>query len=146
LGSPRTKADPSPQRQPLLLRQDSHDGGCAVDELPGIEGAIVEFDLSSLDFGKVQYVVDDGQESGSGALEALQRAPLLGREACIVEQQLGISENPVQRRANLVAHRGKEVGLGRVRLVRGGFRRLQFLALPVALADVPDRAQDDRLA
>ena len=113
----------------------------------------IELDLSGLDLREVEDVVEHRQESRPRPLDQLQEAALLGAEIVAVEEEVGEAEDRVQRRPDLVAHRGQEVGLGLARLLRRreqpfgallGAAQLDRLRL--ALRDIADRDEHGRLA
>ena len=89
-----------------------------VDGLDGIEGEDLELHLAGLDLREVEDVVDDGEQALSGAGDDVGEAALTGRQLA-GGQQFGHDQHAVHRRADLVAHRRQEVGLGSVRILGG---------------------------
>ena len=90
---------------------------------------ILEFELSSLDLGEVQKVVDDVEQVLARALHGLG---VLALSACEprFQQQLRHAQNAVHRRADLVAHPGEERAFRVVCCFRRFARQAQrFLAL-----------------
>ena len=67
-------------------------------EVPGFDGH-----LPGLDLGYVQYVADQLEQGGGGALDGVQ-VVLLARCQRGEFQEFQSTENPVQRGADLVAH------------------------------------------
>src|SRR5688572_19090117 len=102
--------------------------------------------MSRLDFGEVQYVVDQGEEMALALLDAFQVIALRfgNRPADTQHQQLGVTGDGVERRAQLVAHRREEIALRLVgrfgSLARGTqlFFCLQTLSQIVAEVELPD--------
>ncbi len=85
-----------------------------------------ERELAGLDLGQVEHVVDQAEQVLAVALDPLEHvAHLLGRFAVdAVADQLGVAEDGVERRAQLVAHIGEEL-----RLVLARLRELPALVL-----------------
>ncbi len=63
-----------------------------------------------LDLREVEDVVDDLEQRVAGGANRLHIVPLLGRDVG-AQQQACHADHPVHRRPDLVAHRGKELGL-----------------------------------
>jgi hypothetical protein len=86
----------------------------------------IELELSGLDLGEVEHLVDETKEVGAGAVHALQRlGGFLGTEPRRVgDQHLGEPDNGVERSAQFVAHAGDELGL-----VLAGLLELPILVL-----------------
>ena len=89
----------------------------AVDQAGEREHRGLELEPPGLDLGEVEHVVDDAQERLRAVAHGRDGAALRGVEPLAVEH-FHHAEHAVHRRADLVAHGGKE---GRLRLV-GGFR------------------------
>ena len=70
-----------------------------------------ERQLPGLDLRQVEHVVDQTEEMLAVGLQAFQHlAHLLGRFAIdVVEDEFGVAEDGVERRAQLVAHVGQEL-------------------------------------
>src|SRR5262245_18120380 len=83
-------------------------------------------ELTSLDFGEVQYVVDQAEKVASIALNALQRRAgfLWHFPVNAVQDQFGVSQDCVKRGAQLVAHIGEKLRL----VLTGNLKLLAFLA------------------
>ena len=82
--------------------------------------------LSGLDLGKIENVIDQSEQMLAIALNAGQHpAHFFGRLAVdVVHDEFGIAEDGVHRRAQFVAHIGEEL-----RLVLARFRELPALVL-----------------
>ena len=109
---------PQPDRAVPQLRLEQADG--TVHGGQHIERLRAGLQLAGLDLGEIQHVVHHPQQRGAGALQAL-RVLLLRRLQGGAQQHVGVADDGVHRCADLVAHVGDEVGLGRV----GGFRCTQ---------------------
>ena len=79
----------------------------------------VQLELAGLDLRKVEDVVDQPEQRLAAAARDLGEAALLVVELGL-EQQPRHADDRVHRGADLVAHGGEELGLGRVREVRAG--------------------------
>ncbi len=111
--------------------------GHALHQLQQAAGALIQAHLPRLDPRDVQDVVDDVQERVAAFADHAHVVLLLGGQIH-VEQQLADAQHRVHRRADLVAHVGQEVALGRA----GGLRR--FLGAAELLLGLPDlRDVDD---
>jgi hypothetical protein len=77
---------------------------------------VLEFQASGFDLREVEDLVDHREQHLARTADRLAEFTLLRRQRR-VEQQFGRADHAVHRRADLVAHRGHEVGLG----VRSGF-------------------------
>src|SRR5215467_59028 len=75
-----------------------------------IELSLVEFELSRLDFRKIEQVIDQREQGIRGILDRAQVFALLAGERS-AQRKLGHSHNRVHGCANLVAHVGKELAL-----------------------------------
>jgi hypothetical protein len=106
----------------------------AVDHLAGLDRLERDRALPRLDARQVEDLVDESQEM-SPALEDVLDAVALVRRFRVELEELGESQDAVERGAKLVTHARQELALGPV----GGHRRflglLRALALP-ALAVV----------
>jgi len=80
------------------------------EDLLQAEGHCLEADLSGLDLGQVEDVVDHRQQCFGRCQDDARELGLLGWQVAEC-QQLRHPDDPVQRRADLVADRGEEVGL-----------------------------------
>ena len=135
-----------------------------LDALPQIEGTLLEVHLARFDLGKIQDVVDDGQERLAAGMDCVH-AVALGLGQRRVGKDAGHADDPVHRGADFMAHHGEKFALGPLR--RLGLAR-QFLLMgqrleqaQLAFAQFPrglpppldardnephHRAQDDRHA
>ena len=70
-----------------------------------------EGELPRLDLGEIEDVVDQAEEMMPVGLDALQSvADCLGNVAeDVVEDEIGVAQHGVHRRAELVAHIGEEL-------------------------------------
>jgi hypothetical protein len=146
VGSPRSTEghfgpDVVVQLQPLLRSaQCERTAGLGDDRLKR-EVDLLDAQAPRLDTGKVEDVVDDGQQRLGGGLDRLQVFALLASDLG-VEKQIRHADDAVHRRADLVAHVGEEVALGPARRL-GGLLRLEQLDLAqLALGDVAVGALD----
>ena len=87
-----------------------------VDELVEVEVVEEQVHLAGLDLGDVEDVVDHRQQMLAGRADLLQVADLLAAavELGVLEQDLAVADDGIERRAQLVAHLGQELGLGAV--------------------------------
>ncbi len=90
------------------------------DQLAEAKVNIFELHETGLDFGKVEDVIDDGQEGAGGFLGEGEVFPLFVGEVG-VEGEIGHSENAVHGGADFVTHICHKFAFGAV-----GFFRLQF--------------------
>ncbi|MNL26187.1 hypothetical protein D3C87_1477020 [compost metagenome] len=127
--------DVAGQLQALLVgAQGEHLGGLA-EQLLEVEVGGFQLELAGFDLREVQDVVDDVQQRIARPLEDADVIPLLVGEDGI-PQELGHADDGVHRRADLMAHGGQELALGK-RGVQGlvlGLAQLRLGAL--ALGDV----------
>ena len=73
----------------------------------------IERQLTGLDFGEVEHVIDQAKQMLAVGLQALEHLAHLVRclAVDVVENELGIAEDGVERGAQLVAHVGQELRL-----------------------------------
>ena len=90
---------------------------CRLDAVTQIEGVVFNVHLPGFDFGKVEDFVDDAQKCVTAVVDGICVVALLVTEFGI-HQQAAHPDDGIHRRANFVAHGGKERTLGLV----GGFR------------------------
>jgi len=90
----------------LLGQQPDHRFG----QLAQVEGRGFQFNLVGLELGVVEDVVDDAQHLLGRAVGGAQQVGLLGGQAG-GEQHVDHRQDAVERRADLVAHRGEEFAL-----------------------------------
>ena len=101
------------QREALLRRQRLDRD---VDALDQIGERIIrqrQRELAGFDLRQIEHVVDQAEQMLAVGLHALEHAAHLLRRLAVdvVEDQLGVAENGVERRAQLVAHIGEELRL-----------------------------------
>jgi len=85
----------------------------------GLELDRLELQLACLDLGEIEDVVDDAEELVSGRLRGLDVVALLGGERGVA-QEIGHSDDAVDRGPDLVAHPRQEVRFG----AGGGLREI----------------------
>jgi len=108
--------------QALLRGLLRHQVERALDAVPQREGLALQLELTRLDLGEIQDVVDDDQQRVAAEAHRLGVVALVGGQLA-VEQQPGHADDGVHRRADLVRHGGQEGGLrrgGRLCLLSGG--------------------------
>ena len=102
----------------LRDRVAAHDREAIVDERCRSEGVTVELDPARLDLREIENVVHDGEQGRAGQARHLGMASQVGRKTARSREEVGESDDGVERRADLVAHRGQEFGLRRARSFR----------------------------
>ena len=90
-----------------------------------------DFHLAAFDLGQVEDVVDHVQQHLARLLDVLHVALLLVVQRLDRAQHVAEADDAVQRRAQLVAHRGQEVALEAVHLVELHIHLGQFVHLDV---------------
>ena len=80
------------------------------DDLVQVERHVVQIEVPGLDFREVEDVVDQLEQVVTRVTEHFDVLALLGGERRF-PQQVGHAEDPVHRRADLVAHRRQEFAL-----------------------------------
>ncbi len=110
----------------LLRRQRLDRAEHVVDDVLHRIGGERKLELAGLDLGQVEHVVDQAEQMPAVAFDALEHVLRLLRRLAVdaVENQFGVAEDGVERRAQLVAHVGEEL-----RLVLARFRELMALVL-----------------
>src|SRR5262249_7850680 len=73
----------------------------------------LQYELAGLDLGQIEHIIDESKQMLAVGLKVFEYAQhLLGWLAVsAVRHQFGIAQDGVERRAQLVAHIGKERGL-----------------------------------
>ena len=102
---------------------DGVGGGDVGQKIAEGEGRGAQLDLAGLDFGEVEHVVDHAQEVFAAGLDDAEALLLIGRHAGIGLEHLGVADDAVERRAQLVAHSGEEGtfrAVGGLGLIAGG--------------------------
>ena len=74
-----------------------------------LERLFFQFELAGFDFGKVENVVDDGQERIAAVADRFDQLALFGGQFRF-QQQAGHGDDAVHRRADFVAHVGQKFG------------------------------------
>ena len=128
------RADIDGAEHALLARPRLQFVADALDQLMQIEHRAVELEAAGLELGIVENVVQHRMQALCRLLQRLGIAPLRGVEPG-VEQKLGHGDHRAERRAELVAHHGDQLGLGPV----GGLSL--YALLPLGL-DRLDKALD----
>ncbi len=95
-------------------------GGSRSQQLKRRHETVVQVDrgplqhqFASIDLGQVENVVDDDQQRLTAGADGANKVLLLIVEVS-GQQQLGHTDHPVHRSADLVAHIGQKVALGRI--------------------------------
>jgi hypothetical protein len=96
--------------QPLLAGELGQHGGHLLQQEPDVEVHPLELEPTGLDLGEVEDVVDQPEQRPPGRLDTRRQPVLLGVEGG-AEQQVVEADDAVERRPDLMAHRGQEVGL-----------------------------------
>ncbi|OQB96627.1 MAG: hypothetical protein BWX86_00663 [Verrucomicrobia bacterium ADurb.Bin122] len=109
-------------------------GGLAGEEFEGLldaggdfEGDALKGDPAGLDGGKVEDVVEHGQERLAGGADGADALALVGGELAAFEEEAGHAEHAVEGGADLVGHGGEELALGARSLVGLGFGEAECL-------------------
>ncbi len=98
-----------------LEGRPAHHRDRVVEEGAHRERNRIELELSGLDLRDVENVVDDGEQGLAGDADQLQVAAVLRIVIGASQQQVGIAEDAVEGRADLVADHREELALGRAR-------------------------------
>ncbi len=107
----------------FLGRSGSDEAQARLDALAHVERNVLDRNLARLDLGEVQNIIDDGKERVPAVADDFRVLLLLSCELC-VKEEAGHADDGVHRRADLVAHGGKECRLRLVCLFRGDARLL----------------------
>ena len=97
-----------------LLPHQAHRG---LDDGADIEPILAELDLAGLDPGDIEDIVDKPQEVRAAVVNVANIFAVFGVAEGAVNLLLhdfGESDDGVERRAQLVAHGGQELGLGAI--------------------------------
>ena len=86
----------------------------------------LDFHLASLDLTHVENVVNQRQQVFAAAAHDAQLVPLAGCQIFVMSQNLGITKDGIQRRAQLMAHAGQEITLGTISAFGRFLGTLQF--------------------
>ena len=128
-GAQQARVDVDVQTQTLGLGHLAADVGDTVKDAGEMEVGLFQDELSGLDLGEVENVVDQAQQVLAREMNLLEAVALVLRSTA-VERQVGQADDGVHRRADLVAHVRQEIALGMaggLRQARGGLQRLRAL-------------------
>ena len=130
-----------------LLGQRGDGRRDAIDHGPQLEGLEIERHLAGFDLGKIEDVVDQAEQMLAGILDLAQVRHLRFAPGTlgVLEQDLAVTDDRVQGRAQLMAHAGDEVRLRAGRLLARPDRLVQLAFHALAVADVGE-ARDHRRA
>ncbi len=119
---------------PRLARSLEHRDGAAED-LGNRDLRELELHAAGLDLGEVEDVVDQREQMPSGLEHVVDVGELAFVELAehLLVQHLAEADDRVQRRAQLVRHRGQEVGLVAARRLELAVQPLELVAHPVHL-------------
>src|SRR5204863_10075140 len=81
-----------------------------------VEGLFFQLEFAGFDFGKVEDIIDDGEQRIAAVANRFDQLALFGGQFRF-QQQAGHGNDAVHRRANFMAHVGQKVGFG----AGGGF-------------------------
>ena len=101
------------ERQAALLGHRLQQVGDVAHRLRDQRGLRVQLDAVELDAREIEQVADDGDQVLGGVAQHVQPLALQRRQR-LDRHQLRHADDAVQRRAQLVAHRGQEARLGGV--------------------------------
>ena len=127
--------------EPLVFDLDGHDGRNAVKDLLEWERNGLHGELSGLDLGEVEDVVEQPEERVGRRVDLIEIVLLSGGERG-AEGELCEADDGVHRRADLVAHVGEEGALGprcALRLLLGPLERF---CEQLPLCDLSGDAED----
>ena len=125
--------------QIFAFRQRKEYFGDVVQKLLHVQEFRSEIHLVGFQFGKIQHVVDELQQCASRLLNRIQSLFLLGFAHMAALQQFAESYDRIQRGAQFMAHRCKEIALGTVRRLRGSHGDFKLTFALIDLREV-DRA------
>ena len=113
------------QREALGCSGLVEHGRRLLHDIHQVEVDRLQFQVPGLDFRKVQDVVEDAQQVLPRLLQHLGPGALL-RVQRTADEQVVHAQNAVHGRADLMAHRGQELGLGPVGLLGTFLGQAQF--------------------
>jgi len=138
----------------------------AFDDFAEVEGDVLQLQLTGLDLGVVEDVVDDGQEGLAAGADGVDVVALGGGERGLVEER-GHADDAVHRGADLMAHGREEGALGlagevgfeggllgvadgvfelEVEFLGGGDGGAELGGLAFLLADIDERGEELEVA
>ncbi len=130
------------QVQPLLAGVGQDQVDRILQKRLKVEGVWIQLDLSGVQPGEVQHVIDDRQQGLAAHDDAADIAARLLRQPIHALQKAGEANDAGQGRADLVAHIGDELGLGDIGGVGGHPLAPQFVLHLLALGDIPQHGDD----
>lgn len=92
------------------MRGGGEDGKGVLQQVPQVEGHTVEYQLAGFNLREIEDLVDDAQQVIGGLFDGAQVIQLARRQFAFL-QQVGKTEDTVERRADLMAHVGQELRL-----------------------------------
>ena len=135
----RPGGDVLEQMKPLVLSFPLKHAGYPADDRAQPEGAVVQLDLSGLQLGEIQQVLDDHHQP-------VRRFPQHGQETLLIRSEGGSAEqfrhaqHAVHGGSQLVGDLGQEKVLGLVGRFRRFLGRSKVGLGPLVLQSVPKRA------
>ncbi|MNS55774.1 hypothetical protein D3C72_886160 [compost metagenome] len=134
------------ERQALGLGLRAQGRDHVLDGQSRVEVRMVDGHLAGLDLGEVQHVVDQRQQVPAVAQHRLEVLPVerIELERLVGRHQIGVADDGVQGRAQLVAHIGQKLALdavGRLQLDRLGRQVLHLAALRQVARDLGEADQ-----
>ncbi len=127
----------------VSLEQRADGAGHIVDQCGYVEGLQIQLDLAGLDLGEVEDIVDQREQVIAGRANLIE----VGEEIVVAAgtgphlEQLAITEDRRQGRAQLVAHIRQERALGAAGGFGGLFGAIQFLLDLLAVGDITQHDQ-----
>jgi len=110
----------------------------ACEEAGQVDRLILQDKLARLDSRIVEHVVDNDQERSPALHRQLDKFELLGVQGR-VPQELGETHDPVQRRADFVAHHGEKLALRAVGHFGCFAGTAQVVFEPFAVGDIAEK-------
>ena len=126
-----------------LARPQGDQGDAAIDQVFDLDDALVQVDLAGFGLRQVEDVVDQIEQVGAAALDVAQVftiALAADRAVHLLDDHVGETDDGIQGRAQLVAHRGQELRLGPVGALGVVLGAQQFRFGRLAVGDVEDDA------
>ncbi len=142
-----SRVDERFERQPRLGGLGLHHAQRVGRRRGDVDRHGMQFELARLDLRHVEHVVDEAQQVAAAVVDVVDIFAVfegLERPEGLVPDDVGKPDDRVQRRAQLVAHAGEELGLRHVRLVGQDFRLGEFAFAPALFGDVGHRADGAR--
>ncbi len=103
----------------LVLGAEPAEVDDPLDERGEVELVRDQLHLASLDLGQIEDVIDQAQEVLAGGADHLDALPAALGELLHALEDLGITEDAVEGRSELVAHAGEEIALGLAGFIGG---------------------------